>query len=131
MTDAMLGAEGLDAARALAAQLTDSTQKKRAHDAETAILKLQRSLAAERVRGRVELDALRAELQGELIDREANSARIYERQKYLFERSEALSGQSSAHERAAASAAYLESALLALDVHLQPVGGGCEALAAL
>tara|TARA_X000001036_G_scaffold172474_1_gene163020 strand:- start:1208 stop:1594 length:387 start_codon:yes stop_codon:yes gene_type:complete len=125
----MLGADGLDAARALRAQLADEAQQRWAAAAETAIVTLQRALAAEKVRGRAELDALRAELQLELIDREANSARVHERQKYLFERQEALSGQSTAFERAAASAAYLESALLALDVHVQHVSPGCELLA--
>ena len=39
---------------------------------------------------------------GELLrrDREANAARVNERQRYLFERQEALAGQSSAHARA-------------------------------
>lgn len=71
---------------------------------------------------------LRAELHGELVDREANAARVNERQKYLFERAEAQTHQSSAHERAAASAAYLEAALQSLDVHVQQPQVGCEAL---
>ena len=57
----MLGADGLDAARALRAQLADEAQQRWASAAETAIVTLQRALAAEKVRGRAELDALRAE----------------------------------------------------------------------
>lgn len=108
--------EGLRAAHRLYEIVKDDdAARKLVLKMQRSIRSLQRRLVFAESQKRAELDALRAELHGELVDREANAARIWDRQKYLFERAEALSGMSSAHQRAAASAAYLEAALVTLD----------------
>lgn len=89
---------------------------------------LQRELHDYKTRARAEKDVLRAEVHGELVDREANAARVAERQRFLFERSAAQMGQSSAGDRAAASAAFVEAALVTLCPHPQQMSAGCEQL---
>lgn len=59
-------------------------------------------------------DLLRSEIRAETVDREANSARVLERQRVLFERSCAQQGSLAAFDRAAASAGYVEAALASL-----------------
>ena len=95
----------------------------------------QKLLAGERnasylkARAVIEKDQLRAEMHCELVDREANAARVAERQRFLFERSMAQPGQASAAERASASALYVEAALVALCPHSTPRSPGCDQLA--
>jgi hypothetical protein len=89
-----------------------------------------RQLTDLRIRHRAELDLLRTELLSELVDREANSARVADRQRFLFERSLAQTGQFSSNERAFASAAYVEKALTSLCPNPHRVSDGCDKLAA-
>lgn len=89
----------------------------------------QREHAEAIARFTAELDCLRSEMHCELVDREANAARISERQRFLFERQSAQPGQLTAAERAAQSAAYVEAALAALCPHSTPLAPGCEQLA--
>jgi hypothetical protein len=96
------------------------------HDINT----LQRTLEHMKTRHTIESDLLRAEVHSELVDREANAARVADRQRFLWERSVALPGQAAAGDRAAASAAYVEAALSALCPHSTPRSNGSEQLAA-
>ena len=90
-----------------------------------------RTMHFEKLRFTAELDSLRAEVHAELVDREANAARVAERQRFLFERSVALPGQLSAADRAGASAAFVEAALVALCPQTTPLSHGCETLSSL
>ena len=76
-------------------------------------------------RSRAEVDLLRSELHDELVDREA-ARRASTTASASSSSANALDGQLHAHDRAAASAAYLEAALVALDVNTQTAGHGCE-----
>lgn len=96
---------------------------------ERALKKARRDLSAEKIRHTTELDVLRSEVHCELVDREANAARVSERQRFLFERPVAQVGQTAANERAAASAAYVEAALVALCPHPIPHSSGCDQIA--
>lgn len=91
---------------------------------------LKRTLDDQKNRHIIEMDSLRSELHGELVDREANAARIVERQRLLFERSVAQPGQLHGHDRATASAAYVEAALVALCPYTVPPLSGCDTLMA-
>ena len=91
---------------------------------------LARQKAYEDARATAELDTLRSEMHAELVDREANAARVAERQRFLFERHTAQAGQASAAERAAQSAAFVEAALVSLCPHITPQSAGCAQLAA-
>ena len=75
---------------------------------------------------RAELDLLRMEINNELVDREANAARIAERQLFLYQRGAALPGQATAAERAVASASYVETALVSLCPHVNVPMTGCD-----
>ena len=77
---------------------------------------------------RVQMDILRLEINSELVDRDANAARIAERQQFLFQRASALPGQATAAERAVASAAYVETALVSLCPHVGMPMAGCAVL---
>ena len=88
----------------------------------------ERDAAYRKSRAIVEKDQLRSEVHCELVDREANAARVSERQRFLFERSTAQPGQASAAERASASALYVEAALVALCPHSTPRSSGCDQL---
>lgn len=94
----------------------------------TALSDVRRSADAT-ARARVQLDTLRTELNNELVDREANAARIAERQQFLFQRVSALPGQHGAAERAVASATYVEAALVALCPHVHRAMPGCAHIA--
>lgn len=85
--------------------------------------------SAQRARWLSEKDIMRAEMHGEQVDREANSARIADRQRFLFERAVAQSGQSTAAEKAVASAAYVEAALASLCPHVGNTSPGSAQLA--
>jgi hypothetical protein len=64
------------------------------------------------------------------VDREANAARVSDRQRFLFERAAAQAGQAAASERAAQSAFFVESALVSLCPHHPcPPASGCVQLA--
>lgn len=91
---------------------------------------LARQKAFEKARATAEFDALRSEVHAELVDREANAARVAERQRFLFERHTAQMGQASAAERAAQSAALVEAALVSLCPHTTQQAAGCAQLAA-
>jgi len=93
---------------------------------ERALKRARRDFEAQTLRHTTELDALRSEVHCELVDREANAARISERQRFLFERPTAQAGQAAANERASASAAYVEAALVALCPHSNPRSSGCD-----
>lgn len=82
--------------------------------ANRALSSMRRQLAEEKLRGRAEVDALRVEVASELVDVAAHSARVQDRQRILFERSNALSGQAAAHERAASATAMVEASLQAI-----------------
>jgi len=87
-----------------------------------------RNAADAATQARLQLDLLRSEINSELVDREANAARIVERQQFLFQRSSALIGQSSAADRACASALYVEAALASLCPHVNTPMSGCTVL---
>jgi len=112
----------------LAAEVTDDEQRKLLARVQRCLVRQQRELVHAKHRARAEVDLLRSELHSELVDREANAARVHERQRFLFEKQSALEGQLVAHDRAAASAAYLEAALVSLDVNTQTAAHGCEVL---
>lgn len=112
----------------LATDLVDEEQRRLLARVQRCLVRQQRELVHAKHRSRAEVDLLRSELHDELVDREANAARVNDRQRFLFERQCALDGQLHAHDRAAASAAYLEGALVALDVNTQTAGHGCEVL---
>ena len=98
------------------------------HETDTKTLRA--TLISLELRHRAELDAMRSEIHAELVDREANTARVAERQRFLFERTSAQPGQLSAYDRASASAAYVEAALVALCPHSSTHSAGCDELAA-
>lgn len=85
-----------------------------------------RALTVAELRHRTACDLLRQEIRSEGVDREANSARINERQRVLFERSSAQQGALAAHDFAAASAGYVEAALASLcpDPHTRTDNSG-------
>ena len=112
----------------LAAELTDDDQRRLLVRIRKCLARQQRELVHAKNRARAEIDLLRSELHGELVDREANAARVKERQRYIFDGLSALDGQATAYERAHASAAYVEAALVSLDVNAQTAGHGCETL---
>ena len=87
-----------------------------------------RQRSFEKARATAELDALRSEMHSELVDREANAARVAERQRFLFERHTAQPGQAAAADRASQSAAFVEAALVSLCPHTTTVSPGCAQL---
>ena len=88
-----------------------------------------RQKSVEKARSVAQLDTLRAEMHTELVDREANAARVAERQRFLFERHAAQHGQASAADRAGQSAAFVEAALVSLCPHATTHSPGCAQLA--
>ena len=82
----------------------------------------------ERARFISERDLLLQEVHAEQVDREANISRIAERQRFLFERQTAQSGQATAADRAVASASYVEAALASLCPHVTQTSPGCSQL---
>ena len=118
---------------ALDSPYTDATRsfaKERLATLDATLQLIKRDAAAAHTRHTAEKDVLKAELHCEAVDREANAARVAERQRFLFERAVALPGQSDASERASASAAFVEAALASLCPHGLPPAAGCEALTA-
>lgn len=94
-----------------------------------AVTQAERQQEADAKRALVERDVMRSEMHGELVDREANAARVAERQRFLYERPLAQNGLAQAFERASASASFVEAALVALCPHAHPPSRGCEVVA--
>lgn len=88
-----------------------------------------RETCAERSRFLIEKDLLTVEMHADQVDREANAARVAERQRFLFERHAALTGQSASLEKATASAAYVEAALSSLCPYVNQKSPGSDQLA--
>tara|TARA_X000001036_G_scaffold37793_1_gene30603 strand:- start:3268 stop:3705 length:438 start_codon:yes stop_codon:yes gene_type:complete len=86
----------------------------------------ERQAAADRQRALNEKDIMRNEMHVDVVDREANAARIAERQRFLFERSSANQQRSSSFEYAPASASYVEAALVALCTHTHAPSRGSQ-----
>jgi hypothetical protein len=82
----------------------------------TTLQRLQHEHEHAKHRARVETDIMHAEMQSEHVDREANAARIAERQRFLFQRNAAI-GDASAYDRAVMGANYVETALVTLCPH--------------
>ena len=93
------------------------------------LLTMARRQSFEKARATIELDTLRMEMHAELVDREANAARVAERQRFLFERHAAQNGQAAAADRAAQSAAFVEAALVSLCPHTTVESPGCAQIA--
>jgi hypothetical protein len=109
----------LEDVRALQAAATDSPTKARLKGIERYIVSQSRKVEHERRRGKVELRALQAELQDELISREATAARIAEKQRIaLTTPSEwVLPNALQARDRATTSTSLIEVAVRSLDFH--------------
>jgi len=100
----------------------------RAAEREAAALKRREAFAKERAG--IEKDVLREEIRSDMVDREANAARVAERQRILFGRTCALAGQLSSNDSAATSANYIEKALSSLCPNYGGLSSGCERLRA-
>ena len=86
--------------------------KKLASDANRAVHAMLRHAQDEQVRANVRENVLREAVRDELIDREANAARVIERQKFLLEQQGSQHAQ--AFERATATARNLAAAVAKL-----------------
>ena len=125
-------------ALALSRRLLDAVQDASALDFAAAVRDAQklsefletaaRRESSDKARATAELDAMRSEMHAELVDREANAARVADRQRFLFERSTAQLGQCAAADRATQSAAFVEAALVSLCPHTVPPSPGCAQL---
>lgn len=91
-----------------------------------ALLSAERTHSDERKRALKEQDLLRSETHIDQVDREANAARVAERQRFLYDRLSTAPGKANAAEHASASAAYVEAALVALCPHTNAPSRGCE-----
>ena len=103
--------------------------KKLAADANKAIQAMQRIAKDEALRADVRENVLREAVRDELIDREANAARIQDRQRLLLEQAGATETL-SAFDRAATSASSVEASIAALCPHQTRVASGVAVLAA-
>jgi len=90
---------------------------------------VERAAENERKRALVQRDLLTCELHGEMVDRDANAARVAERQRFLYDRACVSQHRTLANERAAASAAFVEAAIVALCPHYNAPSHGCELIA--
>jgi hypothetical protein len=91
---------------------------------------LKRQFLDLKARYQVERDIVAMEMHHELVDREANAARTSDRQRYIFERSSALSGQLSAFDKASQSTAFVESGVANLCPYASNAPStGCHSLA--
>jgi len=110
-------------------QLPDQTEwshvRKLAKSLMRAVTASERRRAFEAQRAIVDKDVMRSEMHFELVDREANAARVVERQRFLYERPVAQNGLSQAFDRAASSASFVQAALVALCPHTNPPSRGC------
>tara|TARA_B110000902_G_scaffold15277_1_gene17988 strand:- start:2 stop:490 length:489 start_codon:yes stop_codon:yes gene_type:complete len=97
------------------AKLAEITKLKRlAADANRSVQAIRRCTATKKIQTAVELNLLRAAVQGELVDREANSARILDRQRVIFDNLSAKTPSSVAFDRAAIAVQSIESELAKL-----------------
>tara|TARA_B100000575_G_scaffold30381_1_gene20460 strand:+ start:911 stop:1321 length:411 start_codon:yes stop_codon:yes gene_type:complete len=112
----------------LPADTTWSDVRKVSKSLMNAVLSAERTHAAERARAMKEQDMLRNEAHIDQVDREANAARVAERQRFLYDRVSTAPGKANAYERAPASAAYVEAALVALCPHTNAPSRGCETI---
>ena len=109
--------------RALIEAVNDEEVSKQLKNVERHLLSLARKLDFERNRRNVDLQVLRGELREELIAREANVARISEKQRAHFEHPDAAPGMLSIAERASVASSCVEAAIRSMDIHaLKPVG---------
>ena len=100
------------------AKLAEITKLKRlAADANRSVQAIRRCTATKKIQTAVELNLLRAAVQGELVDREANSARILDRQRVIFDNLSAKTPSSVAFDRAAIAVQSIESELAKLDAY--------------
>ena len=120
----------LETLRRLGGEASDEATKSQLRSVERMVLKLARQLDHEKRRGAVQVQALRSELQDELIAREANAARIAERQRSAFELPTALPNALHGYDRAYASTALIEVAVRSLDFHAVKNIGETETLVA-
>lgn len=120
----------LETLRALASESADPKAKSRFRTVERGVLRLARKLDHEKKRSAVEVRALRAELQDELISREATAARSSERQRAAFELPSALPNALQAIDKASISTALIEVAVRSLDTHALKNIGETDALVA-
>lgn len=120
-----VAAEGLAATKELYGALRAAAKGKGALEhkelmklckaANATIAKQRGHIREARARSRAERDILQMEVRADLVDREANAARVMEKQRFLFERSHARQGVGIAHDNACASVAFIEAALMSLD----------------
>ena len=104
--------------RALIEAVNDEEVCKQLKSVERHLLSLARKLDFERNRRNVDLQVLRGELREELISREANVARISEKQRAHFEHPEhSAPGMQSIAERASVSSSCVEAAIRSMDIH--------------
>ena len=100
--------------------------KKLAADANKAVQAMQRHASDEAVRADVSLSILREAVRDDLIDREANAARVLDKQRGMLE---CNPDAASAFERAHAAANAVESAVIALCPHQTRHASGVALLA--
>jgi len=101
--------------------------KKLAADANKAIQAMQRHASDDAVRADVRENILREAVRDELIDREANAARVQDRQRTLFEGRD--SAALSAFDRANQQVATVEASIAALCPHQLQRAPGVSVLA--
>lgn len=118
--------EHLEKTQTLPDSLTWSDLRKLAKTLHKSVATAERVRSHEHKRALVERDILRGESCTDQIDREANAARISERQRFLYDRLSTAPGKANSAERATASAAYVEAALVALCPHSNAPSRGCE-----
>jgi hypothetical protein len=101
--------------------------KKLAADANKAIQAMQRHASDDAVRADVRENILREAVRDELIDREANAARVQDKQRTLFEGRDAAA--LSAFDRANQQVATVEASIAALCPHQLQRAPGVSVLA--
>lgn len=104
--------------------------KKLAARANKAVQAIQRCAHAESLRADVRESILREAVRGELIDREANAARVLERHRLFAEEGGSSSTAPSTFERARTAAASVEASIASLCSHRSRHAPGIALLAA-
>lgn len=100
--------------------------KKLASDANKAVQAMQRHASDEAVRADVSLNILREAVRDDLINRDANAARVIDKQRSMLESNPCAA---SAFERAHTAANAVESAMIALCPHQTKHASGVALLA--